>query len=102
MLLIALKRGGTLTSPAKKARIAHAINSVETCFTRFFVYDSKRVLRMLLIALKRFTFMKCGYTRERVLRMLLIALKRPVPLLHEGSNARVLRMLLIALKLITM
>ena len=53
MLLIALKHVVLWTEIFNLARIAHAINSVETHeFIKFF-FSVKRVLRMLLIALKR-------------------------------------------------
>ena len=56
MLLIALKHEPVLLTPLyMDARIAHAINSVETDLNRALVWIELRVLRMLLIALKRAT-----------------------------------------------
>ena len=52
MLLIALKLLVCLPLCWRWARIAHAINSVETCLDLALVVRTARVLRMLLIALK--------------------------------------------------
>ena len=59
-----------------RARIAHAINSVETSLLRGTqCYGRVRVLRMLLIALKLAPAVTQHAPPARVLRMLLIALK---------------------------
>ena len=101
------------------ARIAHAINSVETPVCLVFAGEPVRVLRMLLIALKQRghaatlkllariahainsveTCRALTHVRAagRVLRMLLIALKPAVSGVSPLYQ-RVLRMLLIALK----
>ena len=81
----------------QQARIAHAINSVETHGDDVWGNNVKRVLRMLLIALKHLCLCIWYILYKRVLRMLLIALK-PVRRQQQLLPWRVLRMLLIALK----
>ena len=62
-------------SIAVNARIAHAINSVETGTNISSAVSNERELRMLLIALKQHVQRKRIAYELRELRMLLIALK---------------------------
>ena len=67
MLLIALKPFRQTHKPDRVARIAHAINSVETVHDVLHSCFTSRVLRMLLIALKQprvfdvLRFERCAY-----------------------------------------
>ena len=71
-----------------QARIAHAINSVETNALQMNFIFMMRVLRMLLIALKQ-PHINTNWSFVRVLRMLLIALKPYLLSMSAPVEARI-------------